>query len=67
MGGSGILSDEIKRNAQTVMTACLDDYNPIRLLKNLQAKIGYNAGYVIRLTDDDRKRISDTIRFHTGD
>lgn len=61
------MSDEIKRNAQRVVMKCVDRYDPISLLEHLQAGIGYNAGYVIRLSDYDRQRISDVIRFHKGD
>lgn len=61
------MNEEIKRNAQHVLMRSLDDHDPLRLLEHLAAQIGYNAGYVIRLSDNDRKRISECIRFHRGE
>jgi hypothetical protein len=43
---------------------CMDQYDPIQLLEQLHANIGYHAGYVIRLSARDRERILKTIQFH---
>jgi len=42
------------------------DYDPLRLLKELQLRIGYCDGYLIRISDDMRMRIHETIAFHEG-
>lgn len=45
------------------------NYDPLDVLKELQAAIGYNDGYVIRLGNRDShlfRRLQDTIAFHTG-
>jgi hypothetical protein len=57
---------EQKHIAQKVLMASLDDHDPLRLIEDLAVKIGYNAGYVIRLSERDRQRISECIRFHRG-
>jgi hypothetical protein len=57
---------EQKHIAQKVLMASLDNHDPLRLLEHLAAQIGYNAGYVIRLSERDRRLISECIRFHRG-
>lgn len=46
------------------------NYDPLDVLKELQAAIGWNAGYVIRLGDDQKsylyRRLADCITFNEG-
>ena len=46
------------------------DYDPIKALQALQAAVGYNDGFVIRLGKDQNaflyRLLTDTIAFHTG-
>lgn len=46
------------------------DYDPLRVLKELRAAVGYRDGYVINLGPDQSsylyRLLTDTVAFHTG-
>jgi hypothetical protein len=42
------------------------DRDPLNLLKELRASIGYRAGYCIYLTEYQMKRIDEVIAFNEG-
>lgn len=58
--------EDPKHIAAALVGASIRDRNPLRLLENLAAKIGYRDGYCIYLTDADRVEISECIRFWKG-
>jgi hypothetical protein len=47
-----------------ILQGALDTRDPIRFLEHLSAQIGYNAGYIIRLSEKDRERMHEIIRWH---
>lgn len=42
------------------------DYDPVRHLKELQARIGYRDGYYIYLSKESMQRLEDVIAFNEG-
>lgn len=58
--------EDPKHIAAALVMTSIRDRDPIGLLENLQAKIGYRDGYCIYLTDSDRVQISECIRFWKG-
>jgi hypothetical protein len=64
------VADEPTFNQVVATGQAYIDYDPINVLKEMQAAIGYNDGYVIRLGKDQSsylfRRLVDTIAFHTG-
>lgn len=64
------MPDKPTFNMRLATGAAYIDHDPLRVLKELQAAIGYNDGYVIRLgkTQDSYlfKRLNECIAFNSG-
>lgn len=60
--------DDLKRTLNEIVATAggFIDYDPISLLKDLEASISYCDGYQIQLSDIQHIRIHEVIAFHSG-
>lgn len=48
---------------ESILREVYKDRDPVRLIKNLAAKISYRAGYYIPLSDSDREQIHEILKW----